>query len=139
MKRSEGNTVYLIDANVLLEVLYKRSRWEESYKLLNKVKEGSIKALMLHFVIHGISAILGKPDLVAKLLAEILSWRGLTIVDLSVSDELTACEIASRLGLDFDDGLHYHFAKTRNLSIISFDKDFDNLDIRRIEPHEITV
>lgn len=95
--------------------------------------------MMLHFAIHGISAILGRPDLVAKLLAEILSWRGLTIVDLSVSDELVACEIASRSGLDFDYGLHYYFAKTRNLSIISFDKDFDNLDVRRIEPHEIRV
>ncbi|MCS7125847.1 MAG: PIN domain-containing protein [Aigarchaeota archaeon] len=139
MKYLEEDTAYLIDANVVLEVLYKRSRWEESYKLLKKVREGLVRALMLHFAIHAISAMLGNPDLVAKLLTEISSWRGLTIVDLSIHDGLVACELASRTGLDFDDGLHYYLAKRRNIPIVSFDKDFDKLDIKRIEPHEIIV
>ena len=137
LKRSEESTAYLIDANIILEVLYKRSRWEESYKLLNRVKDGSIRALMLHFAVHGISAILGKPDLVAKLIAEILTWRNLIIVDLPIYEELAACELASKVGLDFDDGLHHYFAKVRGIPIVSFDKDFDNLDIKRVEPHEI--
>lgn len=139
MKHLGGDTAYLIDANIILEVLYKRSRWEESYKLLNMVKEGSIRAAILHFAVHGISAILGKPDLAAKLLAEILTWRGLTIADLSVHEELMACELASKIGLDFDDGLHYYFAKNRRMPIVSFDKDFDNLDVKRVEPREIVV
>lgn len=138
LKPSEGDTAFLIDANIILEVLYKRSRCEESYKLLNKVKDGSVRALMLHFAIHGISAILGRPDLVAKLIAEILTWRGLTITNLSIHEELAACELASRVELDFDDGLHYYFAKIRGMPIVSFDKDYDNLDIKRIEPHEIS-
>ena len=50
--------MYLIDANVVLEVLYKHSKWEESYRLLNAIKKGSIRAYMLHYTIHGISAIL---------------------------------------------------------------------------------
>lgn len=137
MKHSGRSITCLIDANIVLEVLYKRNRWEESYKLLNRVKDGSIRAFMLHFAIHGISAILGKPDLVAKLIAEILTWRGLTIADLSLNDELMASELASKVGLDFDDGLHYYFAKSRNMPVVSFDKDFDNLDIKRREPHEI--
>ncbi|MEM2179897.1 MAG: PIN domain-containing protein [Nitrososphaeria archaeon] len=73
----------------------------------------------------------------AKLIAEILTWRNLIIVDLPVQEELAACELASKVGLDFDDGLHYYLAKTKGVPIISFDKDFDNLDIKRIEPHEI--
>ncbi|MEM4900362.1 MAG: hypothetical protein QXM99_08175, partial [Thermofilum sp.] len=36
-----------MDANVVLEVLYKRERWEESYELLNRVKEGSVRVFML--------------------------------------------------------------------------------------------
>lgn len=138
-KHSGRNVAYLIDANIVLEVLYKRSRWEESYKLLNRVKDGSIRASLLHFALHGISAILGKPDLVANLIEEILTWRGLIIADLSIHEELMACELASRVGLDFDDGLHYYFAKSRRIPILSFDKDFDNLDIKRIEPHEIML
>ncbi|MCX8193715.1 MAG: hypothetical protein N3G77_07905, partial [Nitrososphaeria archaeon] len=77
--------------------LYKRSRWEESYELLKRVSEGLVRALMLHFAIHAISAMLGKPDLVAKLLTESSSQHGLTIVDLSIHDELIACELASRI------------------------------------------
>jgi len=30
--------VYLVDANVLLELLYKRDRWRECYDFLNKVE-----------------------------------------------------------------------------------------------------
>ena len=65
--------MYLIDANVVLEVLYKRDRWRESYKFLNAVKNGYISAYMLHFTIHDISAILGKPGLEAKFLAKIFN------------------------------------------------------------------
>lgn len=139
MRHSGGDIVYLIDANVILEVLYRRSRWEESYRLLNRVKEGSVRASILHFAVHGISVILGKPVLAAKLLAEILTWRGLTIADLSINEELAACEVASKVGLDFDDGIHYYFAKSRSMPILSFDKDFDGLDIERVEPHEVAV
>jgi len=42
--------MYLIDANVVLEVLYKRGRWRESYNFLNAVKNGYISAYMLHLV-----------------------------------------------------------------------------------------
>ena len=129
--------MYLIDANVVLEVLYKRGRWRESYKLLNAVKKGSLSAYMLHFAVHGISAILGKSSLVAKFLLELLTWKGLIVADLSLEEEQTAAELAEKIGLDFDDGLHYYFAKRRNIPIISFDKDFDETDIQRLKPHEV--
>ncbi len=51
----------MIDANVVLEVLYKRDRWVEAYRLLNAVKRGDVGAYMLHFAIHGICAVLGRP------------------------------------------------------------------------------
>ncbi|MCE4613124.1 MAG: PIN domain-containing protein [Desulfurococcales archaeon] len=129
--------MYLVDANVVLEVLYKRSRWEESYRLLNAVKEGSLRVYMLHYAIHGISSILGAPDLVAELLSELLSWKGLTVADLALEEELAASRMARNVGLDFDDGLHYYFAKSRGVPIVSFDKDFDKTDITRLEPREV--
>jgi len=53
------------------EVLYRRGRWKECYEFLNKVKIGEIKARILHFTIHSVSAILGKPEFVSKLISEI--------------------------------------------------------------------
>ena len=130
--------MYLVDANIVLELLYKRARWKECYELLNKVKSGDIKAYVLHFTIHGISAILGEPELVSVFLSEISRWRGLTVVDLPIEEELIASELAARVGLDFDDGLHYYYAKKSGLQIVSFDKDFDKTDIKRVEPGDIT-
>ncbi len=128
--------MYLIDANILLEVLYKRGRWRNCYELLNKVKTGYIKAHILHFTLHGVSAILGKPELVSKFLSEVLSWQGLTVVDLPIEEELVASELASKADLDFDDGLQYYYAKKVEAQIVSLDRDFDKLDVKRVEPSE---
>jgi len=54
---------------------------------------------------------LGEPRLVTELLSEVLTWRGLTVVELPVEDELVACELAGNVDLDFDDGLPYYYAK----------------------------
>ena len=129
--------MFLIDANIILEVLYKRARWRESYELLNAVKKGLLTAYVLHFTLHGISAILGKPELVRGFLSEVTVWKGLIIAYLTLEEELTATSLAERVGLDFDDGLQYYFALKKKVPIISFDKDFDKTDVERLEPHEV--
>jgi predicted nucleic acid-binding protein len=44
--------MYLIDANIILEVLYKRDRWRECSDFLAMVKRGIIKAYILHFTLQ---------------------------------------------------------------------------------------
>ncbi|MEM0348864.1 MAG: PIN domain-containing protein [Candidatus Caldarchaeum sp.] len=127
--------MYLIDANILLEVLYKREKWQQAASFLERVKKGEETAYILHFTLHGISAILGKPELVSKLIAEVSSWRGLQVIATSLDEELAAAEKAVNMGLDFDDGLQYYAAKKRGLTIISYDEDFDKTDIKKIEPN----
>ncbi|WP_054853323.1 PIN domain-containing protein [Vulcanisaeta distributa] len=129
--------MYLIDANIFLEVIYRRDKWTECYEFLNRVKKGDIRAYALHFTIYAISAILGKPDLISKFLPEMSTWRGLVIIDSPVDEEAMAAELAFKVGLDFDDGLHYYYAKKMGLKLISFDKDFDRTDIERLEPHGV--
>ncbi|AEA13593.1 PilT protein domain protein [Thermoproteus uzoniensis 768-20] len=129
--------MYLIDANVFLELLYRRQRWRESYRFLERVRAGDVKAYVLQFALHGISAILGKPELVKVFLAEISTWRGLDVIRSDVADEIRAAEEAVRVGLDFDDGIHYFYAKRLGLTLVSFDKDFDKTDLKRLEPGEI--
>jgi predicted nucleic acid-binding protein len=127
----------VVDANIVLEVLYKRSRWAEAKNFLDRIKKGELSVCMLHFAIHGISAMLSKPDLVSTFLKEVSKWRGLEIRDLTVEEEILAAELAGKVGLDFDDGLHYYLAKKMGAAIVSFDRDFDNLDVRRLEPRDI--
>ena len=59
------------------------------------------------------------------------------IADLSIDEELAAAEIAEKVGLDFDDGLHYYFARKMRISIVSYDRDFDKTDVQRLEPAHI--
>lgn len=128
--------MYLVDANVFLELLYKRDRWRECYDFLNKVEAGAVKPHVLRFTLYGVSAILGDLKLVSKFLSEVSTWRGLTVVDLSIDEEMVASELASSVGLAFDDGLQYYYAKKARLQIVSFDKDFDKTDVKRVEPKE---
>ena len=48
-----------------------------------------------------------------------------------------ASDLATRVGLDFDDRLHYYYAEKNGLRIVSFDSDFDKTDIKRIEPSDV--
>jgi len=127
----------VVDANVVLEVLYRRARWREAKALLDRVKKGELSACMLHFAIHAISAILGEPGLASRLLREVAGWRGLKVIDLSLEEEALAADLAEKVGLDFDDGLHYYVAKKLNAVIVSYDRDFDGLDVKRLEPGEL--
>ncbi|MCU7787860.1 MAG: type II toxin-antitoxin system VapC family toxin [Pyrobaculum sp.] len=129
--------MYLIDANVFLEVLFKRQRWVDSLRFLERVKRGEVGAYVLQFDLHGISAILGKPELVKIFLGEVSTWRGLEVVRSDLADEVRAAEVAEGVGLDFDDGLHYFYAKRLGLRLVSFDKDFDKTDLERVEPGEV--
>ncbi len=63
--------MYLIDTDMVRELLYKRARWRECYEFLNKVKADVVKSYILHFTVHGISATLGDPRLVSRFLSEI--------------------------------------------------------------------
>jgi len=135
-RRLEGRTL-VVDANVVLEVLYRRARWRESKEFLDRVKRGELSACMLHFAVHAISAILGEPGLASRFLRELAGWRGLRVVDLPLEEEALAADLAEKVGLDFDDGLHYYVAKKLDAVIVSYDRDFDGLDVKRLEPGEL--
>ena len=43
-----------------------------------------------------------------------------------------------RFGLDFDDAYQYVAAEKNDLTIVSFDKDFDRTERGRVPPSEVT-
>ena len=63
---------------------------------------------------------------------------GLSIYDTNASDEMAAALIAEKMGFDFDDTLQYYVAKKLDVdALVSFDKHFDKVDIRRLEPRDL--
>jgi len=74
----------------------------------------------------------GELRLASRILRELASWRGLSVTDLPLEEEALAADLAEKVGLDFDDGLHYYAAKKLEAAIDGYDGDFEGLDVRSL-------
>ena len=61
----------------------------------------------------------------------------LHMVSLSYEDMGNVIEVSARFNLDFDDAYQYVVAEKYNLTIISFDSDFDRTERGRKTPKEV--
>jgi uncharacterized protein len=134
----------LIDANVILEFLLARPHQDESLSLLKLTSSGSVRAFVMSYAVHSIEYMLYRDgDLTAlrNFLELLRSSVGLTVYDASPAEDLAALAFTkkadTRFQLDFDDALHYATAKQHNLTLVSFDQDFDRTDLARTTPSDI--
>ncbi len=126
----------LIDTNIFLEVLLGRARADDCKALLEMASEGKIESVVTHFSIHSIEAIMRKRgNELTSFLRVLDQTSGLYVFDTTVSDEVSASILIRTVKLDFDDAVQYYVAKKLGAeAIVSYDKDFDTLDVRRAEP-----
>ncbi len=133
--------MYLVDTNIFLEVMLKRGRSGECKELLRALRDGKVKGVVTDFTIHSIIVLLDRFQRLEALKGFLLSlraYRGLYIYDTSIGCEVRAVDLAEETGLDMDDAIQYSVALAVNAeAIVSFDKDFNNLNIPRKEPREI--
>ena len=61
----------------------------------------------------------------------------LYVVSLSYEDMRNVIEVSTCFNLDFDDAYQYVVAEKYNLTIISFDSDFDRTELKRKTPREV--
>jgi len=62
---------------------------------------------------------------------------GTAVARLNASDMDTLADHAARFRLDFDDAYQYALADKHDLTIVSFDRDFDRTTRGRSEPSAI--
>jgi predicted nucleic acid-binding protein len=137
--------MYLIDTNIFLEVLLKRKRKEDCKIFLRKVKNGELTAVFSHFSLYSIEILLTsqkKYHALRKFLMSLTRYKGLIIYNTKVSDQLKIVELIKKYSLDFDDALQLCVALMNQITIIvsfdgHFDKDFKDIEFKRVEPHEI--
>lgn len=133
--------MYLIDTNIFLEVMLSRERKEECKRLLKALRNGKIRSIVTDFTIHSIIVLLDRLKRLKELRTFLLSltaYKGLYIYTTSIAEEVKAIEIAEEKGLDMDDAIQYSAALSVKVdAIISFDKDFNGLEIPRKEPKDI--
>jgi predicted nucleic acid-binding protein len=131
--------MYLIDSNIFLEILLKQENKENCKEVLGNIAEGEMHAVVSKFTVHGIEGMLTEElDALDKFMTNITSLVNLEISDTTVEEEKQILEIAKKSKMDFDDALQYSVAKRENIGkIISYDTDFDNTDLKRVEPGEL--
>ena len=134
----------LIDANVILEFLLARQHQDASLSLLKLTSTGGVTAFVMSYAVHSIEYMLYREgDLTAlrNFLELLESSHGLTVYDSNAGEDLAALDFTKKADaqfqLDFDDALHYATAKKHNLTLVSFDHDFDRTDLARITPSDI--
>ena len=102
-------SVYLVDTNIILELLLEQEKAKDVFTFLHKTDSSLIYITEFSLYSIGIALLrLNKTKLFIK-------W----------------------INLDFDDAYQYAVAEKYNLQIISFDKDFDRTEKGRKEPAEI--
>jgi len=133
--------MYLVDTNIFLEVMLSRRRKDECKLFLKMLRDGEILGTVTDFSVHSITVLLdrlNRPEKLKTFLLSLTGYRGLAVHYTSIAEEVRAVELAREKKLDIDDALQYAVALSIGAdAIVSFDEDFNNLEIPRLEPVEI--
>lgn len=128
----------LADTNIILEVLLEQQRAEEARSLLAAVRKYDI--FVTDFSFHSIGLLLfrrKKHQEFQSLLDDLVTRGGVQVVSLSINDMEDVVRFAEEYGLDFDDAYQYAAGERDDLTIVSFDGDFDRTPRGRRTPASI--
>jgi len=108
---------------------------------LKMLRDGEILGTVTDFSVHSIMVLLdrlNRPEKLKTFLLSLKGYRGLAVHYTSIAEEVSAVELAREKRLDIDDALQYAVALSIGAdAIVSFDEDFNNLGIPRLEPVDI--
>lgn len=135
--------MYLLDANIFLEVELAHSKGECCKEILKKFYNGDLKGLITSFHIDTIIIVMENYklgwDKIKIFLSGLLKYKGLTVELISLEERIEAIRYMEEHNLDYDDALTYSCMKNNNIrEIISYDSDFDSIPkIKRVEPEKL--
>ena len=128
----------LIDTNIFLEVILEQARAAEARELLAKTEEH--KYFLSDYALHSMGLLLFRRkqhDVFQEFLNDMVVRAGMLVLSLSVEDMAPVISAAQRFGLDFDDAYQYATAIKHDMTIVSFDSDFDRTERGKKSPMEI--
>lgn len=131
--------MYLLDTNIFLELL------------LDQEESGSVKALLTSkdpgelgisdLALHSVGIILYQKNaahLFSDFIDDLFGEGGITIFALGSEDIKRVEQVSLAFNLDFDDAYQYVVGEKFGLVLVSFDKDFDRTDKKRVVPADIS-
>lgn len=128
----------LVDSNVFLEVLLRQEKADEAMALLSGVESNEF--FISDFALHSVGLILfyrKRHDDFRRFLRDMVLDAGITELRLPAEAAQPVTDIAIQFNLDFDDAYQYAIAQEYDLTLVSFDSDFDRTERGRRTPGEI--
>ncbi|OPX62545.1 MULTISPECIES: PIN domain-containing protein [unclassified Methanoregula] len=135
---SGGINVYLIDTNIFLEYILKRQHVREVRDFFYRVDPALLH--MTDFSLHTLGVIYLREQKAGDFLTfinEDILASGIRILSLDPDNFAKIAEVSTRFHLDFDDAYQYTIADLNNLTIVSYDRDFDRTEKGRREPQDL--
>jgi len=121
-----------IDSNVLVSAFYKNDNLEACQEIIRK--GGVTNTLVLAESFHVLERITKDKERAKKAIRALLR-SNIEIIDLNINIFFESVKRIDSFNLKIFDMIHYISAKMSGCaSIISYDKDFDNTDLKRKEP-----
>jgi uncharacterized protein len=116
----------LIDTNIFLEIFLNQVQSQIAKDFLSNPDNHEL--YISDFSLHSLGVILLRrrlPQLFQQFLVDVISSGNVGVLSLLANDLLEVTNTSQLLGLDFDDAYQYYTAELYDLTIVSFDSDFD--------------
>jgi predicted nucleic acid-binding protein len=133
-----GALMYLLDTNIILELLLDQDRADEVEFFLRSTPPEQL--YLSEFALYSLGIILLRRkeyDTFLRAVQDLLVTGGLRLIRLGVDDMPGLVRAAQTFDLDFDDAYQYAIAERYGLTLVSFDEDFDRADRQRQTPGEV--
>ena len=130
--------MYLLDTNIFIELLLEQEKAEDVRKFL--INHDPCELYITEFSFYSIGIILLKlnqKELLQKFIKDTFYNSGINLVRLKPTEIEQLIIVAGRFNFDFDDAYQYLIAEKYDLTIISFDSDFDRTEQGRKTPADI--
>lgn len=134
----ETNIKYLVDTNVWLERLLDQDKSKIVERFLEITPVSQI--FISDFALHSIGVILSrlkKTVVFEKFLSDLFINGKIERLSLNTVDLFDVLLNIKKFNLDFDDSYQLTIAQKYDLTIVTFDKDFNSIGINRISPEEL--
>jgi predicted nucleic acid-binding protein len=133
-----GRLMYLLDTNIVLEMLLDQNRASDAAQLLREIPPEQLH--LSEFALYSLGIILlwlGQHETFLDTVQDLIIAGGIPLMRLGAEDMREIVRVAQRFNLDFDDAYQYTVAERYDLTIISFDADFDRTERGRQTPVEV--
>ncbi len=134
----ETKVRYLVDTNVWLERLLDQGKSIIASKFFDIIPTDSL--FVSDFSIHSIGVILSrlkKYDILEKFINDLFINGQIELLSLNSTDLLDVIGNIQKYKLDFDDSYQFSVAQKYDLTIVTFDKDFNAKGIKKQTPDDI--